>query len=64
MKQAHLPTAIPRSLTVAAIFQGDKKVTAGQVRFLLPTGIGTPPRLEPVPAAVLAAALVANGATP
>ena len=67
LQRAQLPTTIPRSLTVAAILQalqGDKKVAAGQVRFILPTGIGTPPRLEPVPAAVLAAALVANGATP
>jgi 3-dehydroquinate synthase len=41
--KAGLPIAIPSSVTIASILnaiQSDKKVTAGKVRFILPTAIG------------------------
>lgn len=65
LRKAQLPTEIPRQVAVTEILtalQSDKKVQAGQVRFILPTAIGAVQIVESVPPDLLASVLIACGA--
>ncbi len=56
IQKAALPTQIPAGVDIDAILvalQSDKKVQAGQVRFVLPTQIGVATVTDQVPTAVL-----------
>lgn len=60
IQKAGLPLALPPQLTVAALWdslQIDKKVTSGQVRFILPTAIGQVQMSQAVTPTILAEAL-------
>lgn len=56
LQKAGLPTQIPASVDIEAIIdtlQTDKKVSAGQVRFVLPTQLGTAIVTDQVPATAI-----------
>jgi len=56
LQNAHLPTRLPPDIDLDAILtslQADKKVEAGQVRFVLPTQIGAAIVTDQVPTAVI-----------
>jgi 3-dehydroquinate synthase len=56
IKKTGLPTQLPAGLKIdeiVATLQTDKKVQAGKVRFVLPTGIGTVKVTDEVPSAVV-----------
>ena len=56
LQNAHLPTQLPSGIDLDAILtslQADKKVEAGQVRFVLPTQIGAALVTDQVPTAVI-----------
>lgn len=60
IQKAGLPTRVPAMVAIDEILaslQTDKKVKAGQVRFVLPTQIGTVTMTDQVPAAVIRSAL-------
>ncbi|MFM7447950.1 MAG: 3-dehydroquinate synthase [Leptolyngbyaceae cyanobacterium] len=60
IQKAGLPTRVPAMVAIDEILaslQTDKKVKAGQVRFVLPTQIGTVTVTDQVPAAVIRSAL-------
>jgi 3-dehydroquinate synthase len=62
IKKAGLPTRIPAQLTdeleaIGAALQTDKKVKSGQVRFVLPSRIGTVTVTDQVPAETIQVAL-------
>jgi 3-dehydroquinate synthase len=56
LQNAHLPTRLPVGIDLDAILtslQADKKVEAGQVRFVLPTQIGAAIVTDQVPTTVI-----------
>jgi 3-dehydroquinate synthase len=56
LQNAHLPTRLPAGIDLDAILtslQADKKVEAGQVRFVLPTQIGAAVVTDQVPTTVI-----------
>ncbi|HEY9751985.1 MAG TPA: 3-dehydroquinate synthase [Coleofasciculaceae cyanobacterium] len=60
IEKAGLPTRIPAMVAIDEILaslQTDKKVKAGQVRFILPTQIGTVTMTDQVPASVIRSVL-------
>jgi 3-dehydroquinate synthase len=61
--KAGLPTEIPQSLAIANILEtikSDKKVTAGKVRFILPTAIGKVMITDQVTPEIIISALSSN----
>jgi 3-dehydroquinate synthase len=60
IEKAGLPTQIPATLAaedILALLQGDKKVEAGQVRFVMPQGLGAAVVTGDIPRQAILAAL-------